>query len=74
MAKKRTFNRGTNAGNRERAEWDEPILPSQVANQNAGFASSFRLRIQPNNVGTLGNEDSDSNGNDKKPGLDWQNN
>ena len=54
---------------------NEPILPAQVANQNVGFASSSRLRIQLNNLGTLSDDDGDCNENGKKLiGLDWQNN
>ena len=41
MGKRITFSCGANAGNPERA--------SHVANHNAGFASSFRSRIQPYN-------------------------
>ena len=41
MAKKRTFSYGTNAVNPERQDWH--ILTTQVANQNAGFASSCPL-------------------------------
>ena len=54
---------------------NEPILPAQVTNQNARFASSSRLRIQLNNLGTLSEDDGDCNENGKKLiGLDWQNN
>ena len=45
---------------------NEPVLPAQVANQNAGFASSSRLRIQLNNLGTLSDDDGDCNENGKK--------
>jgi len=54
---------------------NEPFLPAQVANQNTGFASSSRLRIKPNNLGTLSDDDGYGNENGKKlVGLDWQNN
>ena len=64
MAKKRTFNLGTT---REiPSGQDEPILPVQVANENAGFTSSSRLRNQPSKLGTLSNDDGDGNENGKK--------
>ena len=45
MAKKRAFTCGTNAGNPERGK----MGPARLANQNAGFASSCRSRIQEYN-------------------------